>query len=66
MDIQCKVKHSSSFSTTKSSYLDYENMQMSSHDYFNNTRRSTRGGRNSRIQDLSSGYYYEHPQQYKI
>jgi hypothetical protein len=40
-------------------------MQMSSHNYFGTNRRTTRGGRNTRMHDLSGGYYYEHPQQYK-
>jgi hypothetical protein len=39
-------------------------MQMDAHNYYNPTHRTTRGGRNTRMQDLSSGYYYEHPQQY--
>jgi hypothetical protein len=42
------------------SMQDYETM----HNYFNTNRRTTRGtGRNTRIHDLSGGYYYEHPQQ---
>ncbi|CAF4271638.1 unnamed protein product, partial [Adineta steineri] len=45
------------------SMQEYESMQMNTHDYYGTNRRTTRGGRNSRMQDLSGGYYYEHPQQ---
>jgi hypothetical protein len=41
-------------------------MQMSSQNYFGTNRRTTRGGRNTHMHDLSGGYYYEHPQQYEI
>lgn len=43
--------------------LEYDEMEMSAHHYYNNTRRTARGGRNTRLQDLSSGYYYEQPTQ---
>jgi hypothetical protein len=39
-------------------------MQISSHQYFGTNRRTTSGGRSAHMHDLSSGYYYEHPQQY--
>jgi hypothetical protein len=39
-------------------------MQMTGHNYYGTSRRVTRGGRSTRMHDLSGGYYYEHPQQY--
>ncbi|CAF0982507.1 unnamed protein product [Adineta ricciae] len=42
---------------------DYDAMQMTGHNYYGTTRLTARGGRNTHIQDLSTGYYYEHPQQ---
>ena len=35
----------------------------STQDYYGATRRTATSGRNRPIQDLSTGYYYEHPQQ---
>ena len=44
--------------------LDYGEMPMASaQDYYDASRRAVTSGRNRPIQDLSSGYYYEHPHQ---
>jgi hypothetical protein len=32
------------------------------HNYYGTNRRTAHGGRNSHMQDLSSGYYYENSQ----
>ncbi|CAF1097369.1 unnamed protein product [Rotaria sordida] len=45
------------------SMQDYDAVQMNAHNYYGTSRRTTRGGRNTRMHDLSGGYYYEHPQQ---
>ncbi|CAF2823948.1 unnamed protein product [Rotaria sp. Silwood2] len=45
------------------SMQDYDAIQMNAHNYYGTSRRTTRGGRNTRMHDLSGGYYYEQPQQ---
>jgi len=39
-------------------------MQMAAtQNYYGTTRRTANNGRNTHMHDLSSSYYYEHPQQ---
>jgi hypothetical protein len=35
---------------------------IASQNYYGTNRRTAHAGRNSHMQDLSSGYYYEHSQ----
>ncbi|CAF0891877.1 unnamed protein product [Adineta ricciae] len=47
------------------SIQEYDTMSMTgTHNYYGTTRRMANNGRNTHIHDLSSNYYYEHPQQH--